>query len=243
MAQITVEDGDVELDDPVLVEGLPGLGLVGKIAGDHLVDSFGMDHYATCHCEGLPEIAVYDEDGVEPPVRLHADEQRDLLVLQSDIPISPSAATSFAGCVTGWLAEQDALSLFVSGIQRDGDETTDIVGVATGGADDYLSTLEVGSPGERGVVSGPTGALLHQANHQDLDSLGLIVEASPQFPDPAAAKVLLERVVEPLAGVTVDTDVLVDRAQEISAARERLAKQMQQADDEGSRAEPLGMFQ
>jgi uncharacterized protein len=243
MAHITVENEDIELDEPIPVEGLPGLGLVGKIAADHLVDTFDMPHYATCYCEGLPEIAVYDSDGVEPPVRLHADEQRDLLVLQSDIPISPSAAKSFAGCVTDWLAEQDALPLFISGTQRDGDETTELFGVATGAADTYLSDLEVGHPEERGVVSGPTGALLYQANMQDLDSLGLIVEASPQFPDPTAAKVLLERVVEPLADVTVDTELLVDRAQEISAAKQRLAQQMEQADDEGSRAEPLGMFQ
>ena len=245
MAHVEVLRDDIELDDPILVEGLPGLGLVGKIAVDHLVDSYDMTHYATCYCDGLPEIAVYDDSGhgVEAPVRIHADERRDLLALQSDVPVSPSAAQEFAGCLTGWIEETGVLPLYVSGTERDGDETTDLFGVATGDGEQLLTELDLGTPDQRGVVSGPTGALLYQANRQGIDGIGVVAEASPKFPDPAAAKVLLERVVEPLAEVTVDTDVLVDRAQEISKAKERLAQQMGEADDESSQAQPLGMFQ
>ncbi|QCC52141.1 proteasome assembly chaperone family protein [Halapricum salinum] len=245
MAHVSIHREDIELEDPVLVEGLPGLGLVGKIAVDHLVDAFEMAHYASCHCKGLPEVAVYDADGhgVEPPVRIHADERRNLLVLQSDIPISPSAAEEFASCVTGWFAEVDALPLFVTGTQRRDQETTDVFGIATGDAGSRLDDLGVKTPGERGVVSGPTGALVYQASMNDLDSLGFIVEASPQFPDPAAAKALLERAVEPVADIEVDTDALIERAQEISEAKEKLAKRMQEAGDERSQAQPVGMFQ
>lgn len=245
MAHVTVHRDDIELDDPVLIEGLPGLGLVGKIAVDHLVDTYGMPHYASCHCDGLPEVAVYDADGpgIEPPVRIHVDQERNLLALQSDIPISPSAAAEFASCVTAWFDEVDALPIFVTGTQRDGQEATDVFGISTGGAEAHLDGLDVKTPGERGVVSGPTGALLYQAGQQNLESLGFIVEASPQFPDPAAAKVLLEHAVEPIADIDVDTDQLVERAQEISEAKERLARQMQEAGDEGSQAQPIGMFQ
>lgn len=245
MAHVSVQRPEIELDEPVLIEGLPGLGLVGKIAADHLVETFDMPHYASCHCEGLPEVAIYDTTGpnVEPPVRIHADESRDLLVLQSDVPISPSGATEFAACVTGWFAEVDALPLFITGTQRRGEETTDVFGIATGEAAPRLDALDVANPPERGLVSGPTGALLYHTQRADLDSLGFVVEATPQFPDPAAAKVLLDRAIAPVADVDVDTDVLLDRAQEISEAIEQLAQRMQQADDEGSRAQPVGMFQ
>lgn len=245
MAHVTVHRDDLELDEPVLVEGLPGLGLVGKIAVDHMVETFEMPHIASCHCDGLPEIAVYDADGhgIESPVRIHADEQRDLLALQSDVPISPSAATEFASCVTGWFAEVDALPLFVTGAQRSGGQTTDIFGISTGEADDQLDSLEVQTPDERGVVSGPTGALLYHAGRAEIDSLGFVVEANAQFPDPAAAKVLLERAIEPVAGVDIDTDALIEQAQDISEAKEKLARRMQDAGDERSQAQPVSMFQ
>ncbi|MEF8882717.1 MAG: PAC2 family protein, partial [Halapricum sp.] len=51
MAHVNVHREDLDFDEPVLVEGLPGLGLVGKIAADHLVDTFEMDHYASIHCD------------------------------------------------------------------------------------------------------------------------------------------------------------------------------------------------
>lgn len=245
MARVSIERDDISLDSPILVEGIPGLGLVGKIAADHLVETLEMPHYASCFCEGLPEVAVYEPDDarVRPPVRIHAAPEEDLLVLQSDVPISPSSAREFATCVTGWFAEHDVFPLFISGIQRYEDDQTRLYGVATGDAASELEAHGLGLPGERGVVTGPTGALLYQAEVQNLNSLGLIVEASPQFPDPGAAKQILDEAILDIADIDIDTEVLLERAQEISEARERLAQQMQQSDDESSRARPLGMFQ
>jgi uncharacterized protein len=245
MAQVTVHRDDIELDEPILIEGLPGLGLVGKIAVDHLVDTYDMPHYASCHCEGLPEIAIYDANGhgVEPPVRIPADPERDLLVLQSDVPVSPSVATEFSSCVTGWFAEHDVLPLYVTGTRRSEEQTTNVFAISTGTAESRLESLDVMAPDERGVVSGPTGALLYEASRSNVDSLGFIVEANPQLPDPAAAKVLLEQAIEPLAGVDIDTDPLVEHAQEISEAKEKFARRLQEAGDERSQAQPVGMFQ
>ncbi|MFB6232729.1 MAG: proteasome assembly chaperone family protein [Haloarculaceae archaeon] len=235
----------VELASPSLVEGLPGVGLVGKIAGDHLVEQFDMVHYASCHCEGLPRAAVYHEGdrGVLPPVRLYADGERDLLVLQSDVPVSPSAADDFATCVTGWLAEKDVTPLYLSGLPEEKDGVPEMYGVSTGDAGGVLEDHEIPAPSESGIVSGPTGALLAEAHEQDLDSLGLVVQASANFPDPEAARVLLTEAIGPIAGLDVDTERLVEQADRIAKAREQLAQQMQQAEDESTRAEPLGMYQ
>ena len=244
MAQIEVVR-DMELESPVLVEGLPGVGLVGKIAADHLVRAFDMDHYASCHCEGLPKVAAYREDdpAVRPPVRIYADEGRDLLVLQSDIPVSPERATAFSTCVTGWLVEEDVTPIYLSGLPAEKDGVPEMYGISTGDGDALLAEHDIAQPPESGLVSGPTGALLSEASQADLDSLGLIVQANKQFPDPEAARVLIVEGIEPIADIEVGTDTLVEQAEEISQARENLAKQMQQAEDESSQAQPLGMYQ
>ncbi|OYR79395.1 3-isopropylmalate dehydratase, partial [Halorubrum distributum] len=71
MARISVLDDDVSLDEPTLIEGFPGVGLVGKIATDHLIDVHEMTHYANVHCDGLPPVAVYreSETAATTPVR------------------------------------------------------------------------------------------------------------------------------------------------------------------------------
>lgn len=228
------------------MEGLPGVGLVGKIAADHLVETLGLIHYANVHCEGIPRVAVYEEGGsaLSTPVRLYASEDGTLLVLQSDVPVNPQAATEFAACVAGWFAENDALPVLTSGIpaKKHGKET-DVYGVAAGDGEAALGRTDVDDPDERGLVSGPTGALLAHAVEHDLPAVGLLVESDPRFPDPDAAAALLERGVGPLTGVDVEVEVLRDRAKEIQRQKERLARRMEDAGDESSKAQPMRMFQ
>jgi uncharacterized protein len=245
MAHVQVHRDDIELTAPTLVEGLPGVGLVGKIAADHLVDTLEMTHYASCHCDGLPEVAVFGDGDREyrPPVRLYADADRDLLVLQSDVPVSPNAADEFAGCLTGWLADHDATPLYLSRLPTEKDGVPALYGITSGDGDALLDEHAIPAPAEGGVVSGPTGALLYQADHDGLDAVGLVVESSKNFPDPEAARVLLVDGIEPIAGLDVDTDRLVEQAEEISQAREQLAQRMDDTHEESSKAQPLGMYQ
>lgn len=240
---------DFSVDDPVMVEGLPGVGLVGKIATDHVIEQLDMDFVATVDCEGIPRVAIYNEDDttVQPPVRLYADEANDVLALQSDIPVSRTAAREFAGCVTTWLEEHDALPLYLSGLpvqDLDPEKVPDLFGIATGDAAGILDDHAIPLPPERGVVGGPTGALLNRAGARDIDAVGLVVDSDPQFPDPAAARRLIEHGIEPIAEIDVGTEELVDRAEEIQDQKEVLAQRMQEAaEEESTQAKPLRMFQ
>jgi uncharacterized protein len=145
--------------------------------------------------------------------------------------------------VTAWLDEHDALPIYLSGIPVDPQDRRDLYGVATGDAEALLGDHDIAPPDERGAISGPTGALLYEATRQDLECVGLLVEASSQFPDPAAAKILIEDGIATLARLDVSTETLVEQAEEIRTARKKLAKQMQQATEESSKAEPVGMYQ
>jgi len=245
MAHVVVHREELALESPMLVEGLPGVGLVGKIAADHLVDTFEMTEYASIHCDGLPEIAVYQEGDqqVKPPVRLYADEERNLLVLQSDAPVSASAADEFATCLTGWLADNDVTPIYLSGMPTKRDGEPSLYGVSTGDGGGLLDDAAIDAPTMDGAVTGPTGALLYAAGKQGINSVGLVVGADKQFPDPGAARVVLRDGVAALADIDIDTDALVEHAEEISEAKADLAAQMQQADEESTSAKPLGMFQ
>ncbi|WP_266077240.1 proteasome assembly chaperone family protein [Haladaptatus caseinilyticus] len=248
MSNITVVAEDIELDAPTLIEGLPGLGLVGKIATDHIVEQFDMTYYAGLDCSGIPEIAVYEGDGREllPPVRLYADEERNLVALKSDVPVSAESSPQFANCVSSWVQSRDATPLYLSGLphQKQSGDVPELYGVATGEASSLLDDRNIDFPSETGAISGPTGALLHRAGKLGLDSIGLIVQSDPQFPDPEAARTLIKDGIAPLADVEVNTDDLVERAEDIRQQKEQLAQRMQQAEsEESSQAQPLRMFQ
>jgi uncharacterized protein len=248
MAHVAVHRDDLALDTPVLVEGLPGVGLVGKLAADHLVDSLDLAYYGHVECPGLPDVAAYhaDETGVLPPVRLYADADRDLVVLQSDVPISPTEVSEFATCLTGWVDDADALPVYSTGLPRDVADGGDraVYGVATGDAATHLDGLQVTPPAENGVWRGPTGALLRRADGHDLDAIGVIVETHRNRPDPDAARILLERVVAPIADVAIDVAPLREHAAEIRNQQQQFAEQMGHPDDdESSMAERSPAFQ
>ncbi|MDR5657251.1 proteasome assembly chaperone family protein [Halodesulfurarchaeum sp. HSR-GB] len=244
-----VLDQELDLDRPTLIEGLPGVGLVGKIATDHLIEELDMDEVGYVDCDGLPKIAIYGDGkhAVTSPVRLYADEKRDLLALQSDIPVSRQAAPGFAEILVDWVVEVDALPLFLSGLPQEETDPTvqpSLFGVASGEAETHLTANDIDPPDERGAIGGPTGALMNRTSHTDVDACGLIVESDPQFPDPAAAQTLITRGIEPIADVSVPTEDLVERAEDIREQKETLAKRMQQAgEEESTQAQPLRMYQ
>mgnify|MGYP000064840153 CR=1 FL=1 len=112
------------------------------------------------------------------------------------------------------------------------------------------------SPGIAEVVTEPDGAsvadtlsehgvdcIACESGFSDIDALGVVVEAASRFPDPAAATTLIETAIEPITGLTIETDSLLEQAEEIRATRQQLARQMQQAREESSKAEPVGMYQ
>lgn len=263
MATITIKN-EVDLEEPTCIEGLPGVGLVGKIAADHVIDTFDMTYHAAVQCSGLPPVAIYhgEESELKPPVRLYADAERDLVVLHSEVPIAAESRGEFADCVIEWIEANDITPVFLSGLPQqsqgqgqgsaDGTEQTEIggqrspevFGVATGDGNAHLDAAGIVPPKQSGVMSGPTGALLHEALDRGLTSIGLVVQANPQFPDPKASKALLDHGIAPITDIDIDTSPLIEQAEEIQTARQRLATQMRQANaEESSQAQPLRGFQ
>jgi len=241
MAQIrTVQEFDI--DSPFLVEGLPGVGLVGQIIVDHLQETLGMSYNAAVDCESIPQVAIFEKDAhnIKPPVRLHVDEKNDLVVLRSDIPISPRS-NGFAECLIRWMEENDVTPIFVSGLPEKPEGVPSLYGVSTGDGEGLLSGIE--PPENGGVVSGPTGALLKEADDRDMDAVCLIVESDPQFPDPAAARIVIQNGIKPITGVGVDTSELVEKSEEIMEKKEQLAKKLQASEEKSTTATTTGMYQ
>lgn len=247
MVDITIRDQSIDLIDPVLVEGLPGVGLVGKIATDHIIDQLDMRYFGDITGGELPPVAMFDgpDPDVKPPVRLFAAEEHDLLALRSDVPISVIDTPTFAAELTVWLDELDTLPLYLCGFPQvqEPESLPPVYGVSTGRGDRLLADAEISPPIGTGMITGPAGALLSHARTRDLDSVGLVVETDPRFPDPQGARVLIEDGIQRLIDVDIDTSLLVEQAAAIIDQREELAERMRDADrDASSRAASVDMY-
>jgi len=52
------------LDNPILVEGLPGVGNVGKLAAEHLLDQLKATKFADIYSVHFPPQVVLNDEGV-----------------------------------------------------------------------------------------------------------------------------------------------------------------------------------
>lgn len=238
-------DGERQSDAPTLIEGLPGHGLVASIAVDQLVNQLDLERYGGIRSEDIPPILSFRDGRVRDTVRVHSGADPDLLILQSDVPLSPPAFRPFSRCALQDLAEEISRGIFLAAAPAHSeDQHGDILGVAT--TDELEADLEAaGVPladGE-GLVGGVTGALVDECYTNDVPAALLLVRADPHVPDPGAARKVIERALEPLVDFDISPRPLKEQAEQIQRRKEQIAKQVQETETPPETEQSVHMYQ
>ena len=213
-----------ELDDPVLIEGLPGVGHVGKLAAEHLLEEFDGELVRRVYATEFPPQVNVDDEGVAELTcaEFHAVETdgADLLVLTGDHQAGSNAghyrltstfldvaeefgaerAFALGGVPTGELVEEYT----VLGAVSDGDLTADLEDAG----------VEFRADEPAGGIVGVSGLVLGLGGRRGFDAACLMGETSGYLVDPKSARAVLE-VLETVLDLTVDYESLEDRAEEM----------------------------
>jgi uncharacterized protein (TIGR00162 family) len=221
---------DPALSDPVLIEGLPGVGHVGKLAADHLLDEFESEPVATVYSEHFPP-QVTVEDGVTDlaGAEFHAldADGTDLLVLTGDHQAGDGPghyrltarfldiaeefgcerAYALGGVPTGELIEEYA-----------------VVGAASDAS--LVDPLEDAGVEFRedepaGGIVGVSGLVLGLGGRRGLDAACLMGETSGYLVDPKSAQAVLDALCD-LLDFEVDYGSLSERADEMEEVMEKM---------------------
>jgi uncharacterized protein len=237
---------DLTVESPTLIEGLPGHGMVASIAVDRITDQLGLDHYGSVHSEHLPRVTTFEDGRVRDLVRVYAGDEAELLTLQSDVPVPTAAFDALVECILSDLVESFGRGVFLAGVPaRDEDDHGTVSAIATTDAlEADLRAADIELAEGAGIVGGVTGALAQACYHAEVPAAILIVQANPYFPDPVAAKALIEEALEPLVEFEIETAELEEQAAEIREGKQQIAQQLKQQQEEGA-AQPQGrsMFQ
>jgi len=237
---------DLPAESPTLIEGLPGLGLVASIAVDQITRQLGLTQHGTIVSADFPPVAAFDDGRVRDAVRVYAGEDPAVMTLQSDIPIPPDAVESLSQCVLEDLAAEFDRAVFLAGAPAESEsDLGDVVGVATtDGMEQSLTDAGIEVAEGPGVIGGVTGGLVAECYHADVPAAVLIVKSNPYIPDPGAARDVIENALEPLVEFDIDTQELLDQAEEIQEQKRQIAEQLQQYQQQ-QQPEPAvqGMYQ
>lgn len=232
--EVVVEDGR-DLGQPLVVVGLPTLGVVGTITAQYLVDQLEMPQVGGLYSHRFPPVGRVSGGRSSFPVRLHAIEAEcgpnlrcgHLVVAVTEFLPDASAVYAIAEQVTEWARDRDA-NLVVSpdGLLVRGEEGSTVHGVAA--LERGLEVFDQAGvqPMEDGVLMGFSAASIANGRRLDVNTVSLLAESVPDHPDARAAARLVE-VMDPFVpAIDIDTGPLIEQAEGIEDEIQRLRDQM-----------------
>ncbi len=231
---IRVVDKLPTLRDPILVEGLPGVGNVGKLAADYLRDQLKAKPLATIYSRFFPPQVYVNEEGIIRMVsndlhfyRPSGSKARDVVILGGDYQgISPEGQYEITHrvlefCRTLGVREVFTLAGFAQGHVV---EEPRVLGAATSAErveamKKYGVVFSRNDPG--GGLIGASGLFLGIGRLFGMEGVCLMGETSGYFVDPRSAQAILKVLVEVL-NLQVDFTDLESKAREIDRIAQRI---------------------
>lgn len=211
--------------NPVVIEGFPGIGLVGTIATQHLIEQMGMKQIGTVASQDyFPPVVVTQGGIVNSPVRIYEQVDREVVAIISDIPIHPNASNEVGEALVEWAISINAREIIsIAGLMTMGDEHK-VYAVATsvpllGRLKDKAEVLQTGA------ISGVSGSILNSCILRKIDAICLMGETYGPNPEPRAAGEVI-KVLNSMFGWNVAVEKLIEQAEQIEFELQRLAEQV-----------------
>jgi len=188
-----------ELHDPVLIEGLPGIGFVANIAVLHLIREFKAVRFAEVHSSAFQDLAVTTETGgTRSPLNelfyvKNRQDGRDLILWHGNT----QALTTFGQYELCGRVLDEAKQLgcryliTLGGFKTDEAKQLPQVFSAATDVETLKEALGLGTKMMVGQIFGVAGLLIGLGRLKDLKGFALLVETPGTHPDQGAARTVL----------------------------------------------------
>lgn len=211
--------------NPIIIEGFPGIGLVGNIACQHIIEELGMKYVGSIDSRYFPPLAVLFNGIVYMPVRIYEAPKKDIIVIISDIPIHPTASYDLSKALVEWMISIKAKNIIsIAGIA-----TTTGLRRVFGGATNQEMLDRIKDKTEIfqvGTISGISGSIMTECFIRKIPAMSLLGETPGPNPDPRAAVEVLN-VLNKIFDLSINTEKLMNQAEQIELELSKLAEQVQ----------------
>ncbi len=232
-----------DLKEPLLIEGFPGVGLVGTISASYIVEKLKMDPLGYIVSEKFPPLAAVHNYMPLHPARIYKSKKHNLVVLFSEFTIPMGVIHHLSSEIIEWSREHKVSRIFsLGGISLES-EKKEVFGIA--------STVELSKQLEangikrikEGATTGVSGVLLAECASRGFPAASLLAEAKPDFMDPLAAAMVIEKL-KPMTGLDIDTTELINESKTIESKMKDIMENAKVAIEHHRRVEGLGpMYQ
>ena len=226
---------NVELKNPILVEGFPGLGMVGSIATKYLVKQLKAKKLAFLYSPHFPYHVLVDKKGGARLLRgelyfwKNETGENDFIFLIGDSQAQTiEGQFEVANSILDFAEKKNVEAILtIGGYRNEVEGTPKVVAVSTNpvllerAMKAKALSSEAGTP-----IVGTAGLLLGLAKFRKLDAICLLGETRGYLPDPRTAKSVIA-VLQGLLGIAVDLkglDAEIERSKEILGRMQDIEK-------------------
>jgi uncharacterized protein len=216
--------------NPILIEGFPGIGLVGNIASQYIVNELNMTYLGSMSSKFFPPLAVLLGGVVNMPVRIYEDAAKGIIVLTADIPVHPLASYDVGKEIVSWAESINAKEMVCLAGITVMTEQHRVFGAVS--KKDLLERIkDVTEIFELGTITGITGSIMNECRVRNLPAICLLGETASAEPDPRAAIAAVE-TLNKIYNLGVSTNKLSEQAEQIEVQMAQLAQQLKAATPE-----------
>ncbi|WP_456418597.1 proteasome assembly chaperone family protein [Methanocaldococcus infernus] len=218
------------LKDALLIEGLPGIGHVGRLAAEHLVHEFNGELFLELYCYDFPPQVLVKDDGTIEYMRAEfykiEEPKPMIIVLGNTQALSPIGQYHLSEEIVKIGIEYGASFVYTFGGFGTGkiSEEPKVYG-ATNRKElaEKIKEHGVEFRSDGGGIVGAAGLMLLFADLNNLPGVCLMGETPGYLIDPNAAKAVLEKFSS-IENINIDMEELKKRAKSMEQFIERIRK-------------------
>ena len=225
-----VEEEGIEYKNPIVIEGLPDVGLVGTIAASFIVEKLNYKEIGHIESDLFPPVMVVHDGKLKNPFRIYSAEDGSVVVVLSEVAVPPKAVYPITTALADWFhkigTKQPVIS--VKGLpmkNRMDIEEPEVFAVGNNGAavaelkDKQMDLLE------EGFIAGTYAMMLRECSKRNISAISLLAQCYPVYPDPGAAASAIETLKKFVTSLAIDVGELLANAEEIKLKARDLMQQ------------------
>lgn len=216
-------------EKPVLLVGIPDVGLVGPIATSFIVKSLNLSVVGYLDSEFLPPVILFHESRPYTPLRIYAKGANgpNIAVFFAETAIPLQGLHSLSSFIVNFSRRRRIEKVvLIGGIavpNRMQIKKPKVYAAAIDQGDRDLLEKQGFELFKEGFIGGGYALILKYCLKMGYPGIALLAESYLNYPDPGAAAAVLEKL-QPLLGLELDLTPLLEKEEEIRVKLRELMK-------------------
>jgi uncharacterized protein len=222
---------DIDFGGATLIEGFPGIGLVGPMAISYIIDKLEMKYIGYFESDDFPPIISIHDSKPLPPVRLYYSDKKKIVAAFAEFAIPLALVKELSDTIFKFATDKKISSIIsIGGIPSKAVEDGTVYAIAS--TPEMLKQAEKDglNPIIDGVSAGVSALLLFKASEISLPDTNILVAVEPSIIDPKYAELAINSINK-LLKLNIDITELVKEAKDVEAKIQDMLKKNKETHD------------